>query len=383
MINITDKSKCTGCTACQQVCGKNAIVMQFDATGHQYPVMDAAKCIDCGLCEKVCPMLHTEELPRDEKLEDLPVYAAYNKDVEARSRSTSGGMFTVLSKYIIESGGVVYAARFNDSYHIYHDSFDNLNEIDPFRGSKYAQSELNDIFRRIKRDVKERKVLFVGTPCQVAGLKSFLRVDTPNLYTCDFICMCISSPKIWEEYLEEYWNVEQIKHIFFKDKRDSWHQWNMLIEDNRGEHLEKGRYNPFFKSYLNHNSARPSCFSCPFRKVRRVSDFTIADAWGIDKVMPDFDDDKGCTSLILQSSKAVEAYNEFKNDIESKEYPISDIVAYNPHILKEPAKSKEYKAFCEAYENKGIRAALDGNFTASTDCKIKYFIKKLKQWILK
>ena len=383
MINLKDKANCTGCTACQQVCGKNAIEMQFDSLGHTYPVVDSLKCIDCGLCEKVCPMLHLEELPKDEKLDELPVYAAYNKDNEARSRSTSGGLFTVLSKYIIESGGVVYAARFNDEFHIYHDSFDKMDEIDPFRGSKYAQSDLDGVFRRIKNELKNRKVLFVGTPCQVAGLKRFIRVNNPNLYTCDFICMCISSSKIWEEYLDEYWNTETIKRIIFKDKRDSWHHWNLLIEDDRGEHLTKGSNDPFFKNYLNHNSSRPSCFACPFRRVRRVSDFTIADAWGIDKVIPDFDDDKGCTTLILQSKKAVEAYNDFKKEIEVRKYSISDMVAYNPYFLKELTKSMEYMSFCDLYENNSLRAALDVDFSISTHCIIERIINKLKRWILK
>lgn len=381
MIQISDKSQCTGCTACQQVCAHRAINMEYDSEGHSYPMVDTQICIDCGLCEKVCPIQHKERIPQDVNLDNLKVYAAYNKDNGVRERSTSGGIFTSLSQYILNRGGIVYAARFNDKYHIIHSSFNKIEDIDPYRGSKYAQSELNDTFKSIKSELTSRVVLFVGTPCQVAGLKSFLRKEYDNLYTCDFICMGISSSKMWDEYLVDYWKGKNIERIFFKDKRGGWHQWKMLIKHQEGEYLSSGMEDPFFYSYLTHLSYRPSCLECPFRTCRRLSDFTIADCWGIDKVNPSFDDNKGCTTLILQSRKAELAFSQIKEDLESKLYNIDYVKKYNPYIVKQIQSHPDREKFYTLYKKSGFKTA------ASIYCRlrnkqsiIKRIINKLRNF---
>lgn len=357
MVNITDKTQCTGCTACASVCTHKAISMQFDEYGHSYPNVDASACTDCGLCEKVCPLLHNDCILYDQRIEQLPVYAIYNNDNEVRKQSTSGGVFTLLAEYVINKGGIVYAARFDEKYHILHDSFSSMDEIAPFRGSKYAQSDLNDTFRKIKTDLKNRDVLFVGTPCQVAGLKSYLIKDYENLYTCDFVCMGISSPVIWEEYLDAFWNRNTIKKIFFKDKRKGWHQWQMLVEDDEGEHLIKGIMDPFFNGYLTHRTYRPSCLKCSFRTCERVSDFTIADCWGIDKYKPEFDDNKGCTTIILQSEKAKGVFEDIKKKANVMPYPIEMVLEHNPYIRKKISSDQNREAFYKFRKFKGYKAA--------------------------
>ena len=359
MINITDKSQCTGCKACLSACSHKAISMQYDEYGQIYPKVSLEFCTDCGLCEKVCPLLHQERIPKDENLGSLDVKAIYNKDDEARGKSTSGGTFSLLADNIIKKGGVVCAARFDENYHIHHAFFDSIDEIDPFRGSKYAQSDLSDVFRQIKNYLSSRPVLFVGTPCQVAGLKSYLIKDYANLYTCDFICMSISSGKMWDEYISDYQKRHQIKRIFFKDKRIGWHKgdWRMLIEDEKGEHLCKGRENSYFYSYLHHYSARPSCFHCVFRQCRHVSDFTIADCWGIDSVCPEFDDNKGCTSLILQSEKGENVFEAIKENAYFMDFGIENVRQYNKHIEHQAAKPEDYENFCEDYRLHGFMYA--------------------------
>ena len=379
MIEIKDKSQCTGCTACANVCTHRFITMCFDDEGHSYPLVDTANCVNCGLCEKVCPMLHQDELPKDYDLDQLSVYAVYNKDEVIRNSSTSGGIFTLLADYVIDKGGIVYAARFDEYYHIYHTSVECKEELQAFRGSKYAQSDLSDVFSQIKLQLRnERYVLFVGTPCQVAGLKSFLIKEYDKLYTCDFICMCISSPKIWEEYLSEYWDKNNIKRIVFKDKRIGWHSWRMLIEDDKGEHFYRGIENPFFCSYLQHITNRPSCFSCPFRHIRRVSDITIADCWGIDKVNKEFDDDKGCTTMILQSQKGVEVFNSIKEKLVISSYNIGSVIQYNPYIVKPIEKAPECDIFYQTYRVLGIRAAFEEIKRLNHPSLIKKIIKKMK-----
>lgn len=358
MIQIVDKAQCTGCTACQQVCSHSAIEMHFDAEGHSYPIVDASKCIDCGLCDRVCPMLHKERIPSDESLDSLPVFAVYNKDEAVREKSTSGGVFSLMAQYVIYHGGVVYAARFDKDFHIIHSRFDDINEIDAFRGSKYAQSKLGDTFRQIRQDLKTREVLFVGTPCQVAGLKGFLIKEYENLFTCDFICMGISSPVMWEEYLQEYWQGHQIERVFFKDKREGWHQWKMLVQYDGGkEYLKGGMRDPFFHLYLTHLSYRLSCFSCPFRTCKRLSDFTIADCWGVDKCIPAFDDNKGCTTLILQSKKAETLYKDIEQRLHTTSYSITDVRSYNPYITRQIDPNPGRSGFMKLYSKKGFKKA--------------------------
>lgn len=378
MVNITDKAKCTGCTACANICSYNAITMQFDDCGHTYPVVGKDKCVDCGLCDLVCPLKKMDNENPDINLDSLKVLATYNKDNEVRKDSTSGGIFSVLSEYVISKGGIIYAARFDKEYHILHDSFDSLEEINDFRGSKYAQSELADTFKKIKESLKSKTVLFVGTPCQVAGLKSYLRKEYDNLITCDFICMGISSPRIWDEYIHSYWDVAKIKQIKFKDKREGWHNWKFLIEDEKGEHFAHGMDDPFFYSYLTHMSYRPSCLSCQFRHLRRVSDMTIADCWGIDSINPDFDDNKGCTTLIFQNDKAESIWNVIKEKMIYTDYPYSAVEKYNPYSVKAISKHPKQDEFYKLYKEEGIKVALDKYGHKPKTSIFRKIINKLK-----
>ncbi len=379
MINIRDKTHCTGCTACYNVCGHNAIRMQYDEYGHIYPVVDLKACTDCGLCEKVCPLLHIERIPKDENLDSLEVKAVYNKDEETRKRSTSGGVFSILVEYVLSKGGIVCAARFDENFHIYHSFFDSIEQIDPYRGSKYAQSDLKDAFRQIKTYLRLRPVLFVGTPCQVAGLKSYLIRDYENLYTCDFICMCISSGKMWDEYITDYQKHHKVKRIFFKDKRNGWHKtdWRMLIEDENGEHLIPGFKNPYFSSYLTHLTARPSCFLCAFRHCRHVSDLTIADCWGIETIRPDFDDNKGCTTLILQSDKGNTIWKFIEDKANYVDFGIQNVRQYNRHIEKQATKPEDYELFNNDYKQHGFLYASQHAITRNKKRGILDLVKRV------
>lgn len=382
MINITNKAHCTGCTACYNACKKKAISMHFDEYGQIYPSVALDLCNNCGLCEKVCPILHQDRFFNDNKTDSLEVKAIYNRDSETRKKSTSGGIFSLLAEYTINIGGVVCAVRFDDSYHIHHAFFERIDQIDPFRGSKYAQSDLGIIFSQIKDYLRYRPVLFVGTPCQVAGLKAYLVKEYNNLITCDFICMSISSGKMWDEYIANYRKEHKIKRVFFKDKRIGWHKtdWRMLIEDEQGEHLCKGGENPYFFAYLNRYSARPSCFSCVFRHCHHISDFTIADCWGIGSVYPDFDDNKGCTSLIIQSNKGSNIFEAIKDRTIFVDFGIQNVQRYNRHVEQQASMPKDYELFCENYLRHGFIYAANN---AMRNHKNNSFFNRLKKIIKK
>lgn len=379
MIVIKNKTQCTGCTACLQICTRHAIKLEYDQVGHSYPVVDIDKCIECGLCEKVCPMLHKEVIPKDENQARLPVYVVYNKDSEVRSRSTSGGVFTALSEQIINDGGIVFAARFDENYHVVHDSFESMDKIEPYRGSKYVQSDLSDIFFRIKEEVRKRKVLFIGSPCQVAGLKMYLRKEFDNLYTCDFICMGISSAKHWREYFDTMWKGKKVKRIFFKDKREGWHNWRMLVEYEDGEYLKRGAEDPFFYGYVKKLTMRPSCSCCPFRTCRRISDITIADGWGVDKVKPEFDDDRGCSTIILQNSKAERLFEEIKDSLNVIPYSILDVIKYNPFIITPINLHPEIRLFEKIYPEMGFVNAVNMCKNRKPNLAIKLY-RKIKSY---
>lgn len=199
MIHITDKSKCCGCNACVQRCPKQCIAMREDEEGFLYPKVDVAVCIDCGLCEKVCPVIN-QNVPK----EPLQVFAAKNKNEDQRLRSSSGGVFILLAENIIKQGGVVFGARFDKNWEVEHGYAETLEELEPLMRSKYVQSRIGNTYKEAEMFLKQgRKVLFVGTSCQIAGLHKFLRKEYENLLTVDFICHGVPSPGVWRKSSEE------------------------------------------------------------------------------------------------------------------------------------------------------------------------------------
>lgn len=199
MIELKDKKNCCGCASCVQRCPKHCISLIEDEEGFLYPKVDLETCIDCGLCEKVCPVLN-----KDEKREPLAVYAANNKDEEIRKSSSSGGIFTLLAENIISRGGVVFGARFNEKWEVVHDFVEKTEDLTLFRGSKYVQSKIGDTYYKASLFLKEgRQVLFSGTPCQIAGLRKYLRKDYDNLLTIDFICHGAPSPGVFRTFLRD------------------------------------------------------------------------------------------------------------------------------------------------------------------------------------
>ena len=215
MFQLTDKQDCCGCHACASVCARHSITMQEDNEGFLYPVVDASTCIDCGLCEKVCPVIN-----QDEPRKPLKVYAAKNRNEEIRRQSSSGGIFTPLAESVIREGGVAFGAKFDKDWNVVHAWTDTIEGIADFRGSKYVQSIIGDTYREAREFLKQgRKVLFSGTPCQIAGLRKFLRKEYENLLTVDVVCHGVPSPLVWREYLKENTKGKEILRIDFREKK--------------------------------------------------------------------------------------------------------------------------------------------------------------------
>ena len=304
MIHITDREKCCGCEACIQRCPQQCITLHEDGEGFLYPETDEGRCIDCGLCEKVCPVIFQGTGRRP-----LNVYAAKNPDEEIRWESSSGGVFTLLAEKILSEGGVVFGARFDARWEVVHDYTENVEGLSAFRGSKYVQSRIGDSFRQTECFLKTgRKVLFSGTPCQIAGLKLFLKKEYDNLLTVDFICHGVPSPGVWRKYLKEiaarraagkntvlYASLNKsgdvlrdISFISFRDKTLSWKKYSFVVCFSATDGAEKNSVllsedlhtNLFLKGFLADLYLRPSCYACPVKKLKSGSDLTIGDFLG-------------------------------------------------------------------------------------------------------
>ncbi len=303
MIKILDKSQCCGCEACRNICPRQCILMKEDKEGFLYPEVNLADCIECGLCEKVCPVLYPEK-------ERIPVaiYAAKHCDENIRLASSSGGVFTFIAEKVIDEGGVVFGARFNDQWEVIHDYVETKEKLSCFRGSKYVQSRIGDTYKQVLHFLQSgRKVLFTGTSCQIAGLKLFLRKEYDNLLTTDVICHGVPSPKVWKRYLSEITSADsiQITNIAFRNKQNGWHNYFLSVKSGEKELSNIPAYSGVYSHlFLADLMLRPSCYSCPAKSGKSCSDITLGDFWGIENVCPELDDDKGCSVVLLYNPRA-------------------------------------------------------------------------------
>lgn len=316
MIQIKDKADCCGCTACASICPKDAITMEPDTLGFKYPKVDLDKCIDCGLCEKVCAF--NDNYDKSLNLKEPEIYAARHKDIHEIETSRSGAAFIAISDYILENGGIVYGVGYKDHFRVAHKRATTKEERNEFKGSKYVQSDLDGIFRQVKEDLKQgNTVLFSGTPCQTAGLNSYIgKKFRENLVLVDIVCHGVPSPYIWRDYLtyiEEKYKNEVVK-VDFRDK--SRIGWSGHIESfifNNGRKVESRIYTDLFYKHI---MLRPSCSKCHFTNYIRPSDFTIADYWGWEKISKDFNDDnKGCSLLFINTIKGQILLNKISSNL--------------------------------------------------------------------
>lgn len=326
MIEIVDKKNCCGCTACSSICPINAIKMKEDEEGFLYPNVDLSICVNCHLCEHVCPYLNDFRPNEDLEL----VYACRSKNEDLRKISSSGGMFAEFARAILAQNGIVFGSAFDTDWKAYHIEVNDIRNLSDIMGSKYMQSILGDTFNKVKSYLDNGKlVLFVGTTCQVNGLKNYLKKDYDNLYIIDFICLGVPSPKIWKDYLDTFFSDVKISHINFKEKSLGWHTFSLNIKGDKFEYCENGRNTYFYTGYFRHYYTRPSCFNCVYKLGNRMSDITISDCWGAEEIAPELDDNKGLSSLICHSKKGKQLFDLIRSNIFWKESRIDSIMKYN------------------------------------------------------
>lgn len=374
MISVFDrKEDCCGCTACKHICPTHAIEMVSDQEGFLYPEINQKLCIDCGLCKQVCAFQNGYDVSTNFSIPE--VYAAKHKKEDIRMSSTSGGAFTAISDFVLKNEGVIFGVAFDENMNVIHKAANTSDERDMFKGSKYVQSDLNDVYKEIKELLNTgRQVLFTGTPCQTAGLKSFLAKDnTEKLILCDIVCHGVPSPLMWREHinhLEEKAN-SKIDYYYCRHKVKGWHAHNEMVIFKNGKRDYKSILSQKHKNlFYSHNILRPACHSCKYTNMARPSDITIADFWGIEKHMPEFDDNKGISLVLINSAKGKEVFGNIENELIIRRSNERDCL--QPQ-LREPSKPSPNRAeFWKEYESNGYRYVIKkyGGYNLKSICKI-------------
>lgn len=329
---LAERLSCTGCAACADACPYGAIEMCEDEAGFAHPVVNSVTCKDCGACAMKCPVLAVEGqgMPCSPA---MSCYAARHKDDGVRSASSSGGIFTALADSVIQDDGVVYGAAFDADFDVRHVRVETTDELEVLRGSKYVQSHMVGIYKSCRKDLQSgRRVLFSGTPCQIAALLHYLGGGHPSLLTVEVICHGVPSPAVWRKYLAEAERDipgRRSWKIFSRDKSVSWRRYSMTIESTEARKSEIYDRNIFMRIFLANLSLRSSCFRCPFKNGRSDADFTLGDFWGIERLQSRLDDDMGVSALILHTEKAMAVWERLSSDVMFEECLLNDILAGN------------------------------------------------------
>ena len=334
MPKLAELHRCTGCTACAAGCPKGCITMTADADGFRYPVVDASACVDCGLCEKICPALNPTAPPHTPS-----AFAAWSGDDGSRMASTSGGVFPELARSVLAKGGAVFGAAYDENFRVVHICAENDADLDHLRGAKYAQSDLTDVFPDVKHRLEAgQQVLFSGTPCQVLGLKAYLRKDYVNLLLVDLVCHSVPSPLAWEKYLHYISGGKNLAHVNLRCKDTGWsrYRYSNRFEFSDGScRMDQSGESLYMKLFGSGLISRPSCSGCPAKGYARVSDLTLGDFWGIWNSHPELDDDRGVSLVLVHSEKGLAALGQLPRQAVSLE----DAGRENPAIFRPAAKN--------------------------------------------
>lgn len=349
---ICNKKNCVGCFACYNICPKNAIEMAEDDNGFIYPKINYDKCINCNLCKKVCPGLNDLEYNLPKKC-----YAMQRKNKNKLNESSSGGVASVLAEEILKNGGIVYASIFEKKFLIHHVRISNFVDLKKMKGSKYVHSYIEDTYKNVKNDlIKKKKVLFIGTPCQVAGLKMFLMKEYENLICVDLICHGVPSQLYLKDELEILTDVNKINKLKFRENNDfriTANSYNCSLDIE----MDKSRY---YRGFMNSLFYRENCYECKYAKKKRISDITIGDFWGLSQNSNLYKNRNDGVSVVLVCTKKGEMLIEkCKDEFKIDERPIDEAIEGNDQLRNPAKRNKKYYKFKKRYSKKGFNKAYD------------------------
>ena len=387
-MEICKKELCNGCTACANICPKSCITMVADEEGFLRPSVDESLCVNCGRCGKICSVVNFGTVENIK----TTAYCAINKNDEARKNSTSGGVFTLVSQWVFNQNGVVFGARYNESFDVVHTRIESLSELSLLRGAKYSQSRLDDCFVQVKSALEEEKyVLFSGTPCQIGGLVSFLGKEYEKLILVDLICHGVPSPKVWRHYVEYRCkrdnDGELPANINLRSKESGWPSYSIRFEYGVDKiYSELNFKDPFLRGFVGNFYLRPSCYDCRFKSISRVSDFTLGDFWGVWSQMPQMNDGKGTSLVFLHSEKARSLWNQISNGLQFLEVDPDESIKENPSAIVSSSLPKRRKEFFDRYEKEDFLTLIDElrpipNPSAFKN-RVRQFLGRVKRKIL-
>ena len=347
MDKILEKKKCSGCGACVTICPIGCITMCADEEGFLYPVIDQNQCKHCGLCEQSCPILTSQN--RLEDVEKVSAYSAVAKGKDILLSSSSGGIFGLLATYVINNGGVVFGAAFNEDFAVEHRCVQRIEELDTLQGSKYVQSNIGETYRQAKELLNQnRLVYFSGTPCQIEGLLAYLKRPYDNLITQDLICHGVPSPMVWSKYIEYQKSQagKNIVKVFFRDKTNGWKKFSMKIQFSDGdEYCQTLQKDSYLKAFLKNLCLRPSCYNCSFKSINRKADITLADFWGAESVVPNISMQNGVSLVLVHTDKGKGLLKKIASKTLLQNVDLQKSIAGNSSINQSVIEPKDRKRF--------------------------------------
>ena len=378
MIDKVSVQECTLCGACVNACPADAISFSKPYLDFYYPQVKEDICFHCNQCEQACPILGNKGKPD----EGYPVaFAAKSENDSMRMRSSSGGAFYELASQMLRDGGYVCGAVFDDKFHVKHILSNAEEDVLRMMGSKYVQSDVRYCYREIK-DVLEKgcKVLFSGCPCQVAGLRTFLGKEYPNLLFVELICHGIPSDHMLQTYIgmQERKYGAKLTRMEFRNKKKGWHNSSVRMEFENGKvYLEPMTFDTYMQGYFRGVTLKESCFSCQFRSFKSGSDLTIGDFWGAETEMPDVDDNNGLSAVIVNSEKGTLFLN--RSEIVRRQFEIDKILKYNQSLLTsfdEGAQRTAFYAYTERYDLEGaIETFFQETLLQKAKRKFRFFLR--------
>ncbi len=383
---------CVGCSACESVCPQNCIMMTGDSFGFYHPLIDRSKCIGCKQCESVCPVIHKfHSIDQD----SLQVYAGYSMRDDIRNSSSSGGIFTELSEYVLTNKGVVFGAAYDEDFFVHHVCVDHVNDLWKLRGAKYSQSKIGPTFCEVKSYLDSgRMVLFSGTPCQVAGLRSFLGRSYPTLVCVDFVCHGVSSPEVWHQYVQYRSRMDNNgvlpKFINLRDKESGWSHYKYSVHFRYSDDSEYKGINGqdiFTRLYSSNDIINTVCSFCKFKGTNRVSDITIGDFWGIWDICPEIDNRIGVSLIICNSRYGRDILQRISSRLYLKEMTMEQAVLHNLSYCKSVKQSRYRDEIIETASEGQIDKAIElldhaVSISKSNLSKANKIISKLKKILI-
>lgn len=339
-------STCTGCHACAAICPEKCIDMKDRGEGFLFPAINMEKCIHCNRCEKVCPVLH---MPN--RNQHTQAFALKSKDDAEREQSTSGGVFPLLARTILDVGGIIYGAAYDNDFSVRHIAVEDSENLPFLQRTKYVQSTLGRIFSEVEEQLKAgRQVLFSGTPCQCAGLRAFLGKEYENLMLVDLICHGVPSPKVWQTYIDyragkENGGARPVK-IDMRSKTSGWSRYSTEFNYGNGKITRiQNSQDPFIRAFIGNICLRDSCSECLVKGVERCTDLTLGDYWGIWNQHPEFNDEKGTSIVFTHSEKGKNALKRLKEQTEWLEIDTEDGYRENVSMVLSSQPHQKRKEF--------------------------------------